>query len=131
MNADRLLALFHVCIGWHGGMSSPLYRLQSKIFPRLIQPCRSEEYLVTLDSDGYEEARELYGKYAVALGGCKEGATYMPCACDGCEDDNIIGENWEHGLLRCDACRENDCGYRGCDCPREEDDSEEEEESSK
>ena len=124
MNPDRLLALFHVCIAWHGGMSSPLYRLQSRIFPRLVEPCNSEQFAVTLDTDGYEEARRLYGVYAVALGGCREGSTYMPCACDGCEDDNIIGEEWERGILRCDACRENGCDHRGCECPREDDEVE-------
>lgn len=119
MNYDRLLALFHVCIGWHGGQSSPLYRLQSNIFPRLIKPARSEEYLITLDSEGYEEARRLYGVYVLALTSCKDSSGYIPCAC--CSAD-IIGEEWERGLERCDDCKEAECGHDGCNIETEEED---------
>lgn len=113
MNYDRLLALYHVCVAWHGGQSSELYRLQSKIFPRLISPSRSEQYLITLDHEGYEVARELYGKYVLALTDCPQGSAYAPCACCG---DPVVCEEWESGIERCHFCKEADCGHDGCNC---------------
>ena len=113
MNFARIIALFHVSMAYHGGQNSGLYRLGC-IVGRIYRPCRSEEYVATLDLDGYEDARALYGKYALALGGEQEGSGYHPCACCG---SDMICEHWENGIARCDECREAECDPRnGCNC---------------
>jgi hypothetical protein len=122
MNWDRLLALHHVCTQWHGGQWSELYRLGCVVAKHMTVR-GADEYAITLDLPDNEEARRLYGVYAIALGGCKEGSTYMACACDGCQDDYIIGEEWERGIRRCASCHEHGCDHRGCVCPEAEEEA--------
>lgn len=112
MSPDKLLALHHFCVYWHGGQGSREYRILSRV-SRVFTPSRSEEYLECLANPGYETAREYYIQLVTSyLGGGKLSSGYITCPC--CGHAHVV----DHIQAMCHVTMCDECTLHECSCDR-------------